>query len=182
MDTVTERVPANVRVTFLAGLQAGMVAVFWMLVWLGISAMWMRRSFWSPVNIMSTVLHGDAGIHPGFASTTPSGIALYLVIYSMLGAVFALLVGRRLTGWGTLLTGILFSLIWYWFWFRFLALRAMPLVWLLHPEGSTQFGHVLYGALLARFGDYLPARRHVKAVAEPGIEGQAPAGQPDLPH
>jgi len=26
----------------------------------------------------------------------------------------------------------------------------------LHTERSTQFGHVIFGALLARFGDYLP--------------------------
>jgi hypothetical protein len=156
MDPAKERVPANVLVTFLAGLQAGMVAAFWMLVWLGISGMWMRRSFWSAANTMATALHGDSAIHPGFASTTPSGIALYLVLYSLLGAAFALLVRQRLTGLGTLLASVLFSLVWYWVWFRFLALRAMPLVWLLHTANATQFGHVIYGALLARFGDYLP--------------------------
>src|SRR3954469_19664106 len=131
MGTGTERVPANVLVVLLAGLQAGMVAAFWMLVWLGVSAMWMRRSFWSAANIMATVLHGDAAIHPGFGSTTPSGIALYLVLYSLLGVVFAMVVRQRLTGLGTLLAGILFSMAWYWIWFRVLALRAMPLVWLL---------------------------------------------------
>jgi hypothetical protein len=133
-----------------------MTAAFWMLVWLGISAMWMRHSFWSPANIMATALHGEAAIQPGFASTTPSGIALYLVLYSLLGALFAVAVRQRLTGLGTLLTGILFSLAWYWLWFRFLALREMPLVWMLHTERSTEFGHVIFGALLARFGDYLP--------------------------
>jgi hypothetical protein len=166
MDGGTERVPANVLVTLLAGLQAGMVAAFWMLVWLGVSAMWMRRSFWSAANIMATALHGDAAIHPGFASTTPGGIALYLVLYSLLGAAFALLVRQRLTGLGTLLVSILFSLAWYWLWFRFLALHAMPLVWLLHPEKSTQFGHVVFGALLARFGDYLPRVKRDVAVVE----------------
>src|SRR5258708_5247233 len=80
MDAATERVAANVLVTFLAGLQAGMVAAFWMLVWLGISGMWMRRSFWSAANTMATALHGDSAIHPGFASTTLSGIALYLLL------------------------------------------------------------------------------------------------------
>src|SRR5436309_2509114 len=134
MSSTTERVPANVLVTLLAGLQGGMVAAFWMLVWLGVSAMWMGRSWWSAANIMATVLHRDAAIHPGFASTTPSGIALYLLLYSLLGAVFALLVRQRLTRLGTLLVGILFSMAWYWLWFRFLAQRAMPLVWLLHPE------------------------------------------------
>jgi hypothetical protein len=39
----------------------------------------------------------------------------------------------------------------------------MPLVWLLHTERSTQFAHVIYGALLARFGDYLPRTKAVEA-------------------
>jgi hypothetical protein len=163
MAPATNQNPAGGGITFLAGLQAGMVAAFWMLIWLGISAMWMRRSFWSPMNIMATVFFRDDAIHPGFASTTPSGIALYLMTYSLLGACFALIVRQRLTGLGTLLVSVLFSVAWYWFWFRFVALHTMPLVWLLHTERSTQFAHVIYGALLARFGDYLPRTKAVEA-------------------
>ena len=170
MEPATEPAPADNITIFLAGLQAGMVAAVWMLIWLGISAMWMRRSFWSPANIMATVFFGDSAIHPGFASTTPSGIALYLMVYSLLGALFALLVRQRLTGLGTLLVSILFALGWYWLWFRVLALRTMPLVWLLHTERSTEFGHLIFGALLARFGDYLPRTRH-----EAPVPGQAEA-------
>ncbi len=170
MAPATERIPADRLTTFLAGLQAGMVAAFWMLVWLGISAMWMHRSFFSPMNIMATVFFGDRAIRPGFASTTPSGIALYLMIYSLLGALFAMLVKQRLTGLGTLLVSILFSLVWYWLWFRLLALHTMPLVWLLHTERSTEFGHVVFGALLARFGDYLP-----RAAQEEPVTVQAEA-------
>jgi hypothetical protein len=167
MDAATEHVPVRGLAVFLAGLQAGMVAAFWMLVWLGISSMWIRRSFWSPANIMASVLHGGAAIQAGFGSATLSGIALYLVLYSLLGAAFALLVRQRLTGLGTLLVSVLFSLVWYWIWFRGLAPRSMPLVWLLHTEKSTQFGHVIYGALLARFGDYLPrAPQEIVIVAE----------------
>ena len=35
----------------------------------------------------------------------------------------------------------------------------MPLVWLLHAENSTVFGHVIFGVLIARFPAYLPADR-----------------------
>ncbi len=164
MEHATESVPANNTTIFLAGLQGGMVAALWMLVWLGISAMWMRRSFWSAANIMATVFFGDAAIHPGFASTTPSGVALYLMIYSLLGAVFALAIRRRLTGLGTLLVGVLFAIAWYWLWFRLLALRLMPLVWLLHTERATQFAHVIFGALLGRFPHYLPSLKQEEAV------------------
>ena len=93
------------------------------------------------------------------------------MLYSLLGAVFALLVRQRLTGLGTVLVSILFSMGWYWLWFRVVALRAMPLVWLLHTEKSTQFGHVMFGALLARFGDYLPGVQKDVAVVEVEAEG-----------
>ena len=73
MESARDQRPANDLTILLAGLQAGMVAAFWMLVWLGISAMWMHRSFWSPANIMATSILGDRAIHPGLASTTPSG-------------------------------------------------------------------------------------------------------------
>src|SRR5262249_56119729 len=96
-------------------------------------------------------------LQPGFGSATPSGIALYLVLYSLLGAAFAMLVRQRLTGLGTFLVSILFSLVWYWVWFRALAPRSMPLVWLLHTEKSTEFGHVFYAALLPHSSDYLPS-------------------------
>ena len=38
----------------------------------------------------------------------------------------------------------------------------MPLVWLLHAERSTAFGHVIFGALMARFPAYLPKAEPAK--------------------
>jgi hypothetical protein len=152
-----ERRPASALAVFLAGLQAGMVAVLWMLAWLGVSAMWQRKSFWSAENLMASVLAGNSAIRNGFAASTMSGIALYLLIYSLLGAVFALLVRNRFTERGTLLVGIFYSVGWYSLWFRGLGQALMPLVWLLHSERATVFGHVIFGVLLPRFPSFLPA-------------------------
>jgi hypothetical protein len=85
------------------------------------------------------------------------------------------------TGLGTLLLGVLFSVGWYILWFRLLGRTLMPLVWLLHAENSTAFGHVLFGALLARFPAYLP-KPEPPATETPAVE---PAGEtappgPDL--
>ena len=148
--------PAKPLALFLAGLQAGMIGIGWMLAWLGLSAMGQRRSFWTAENLMASVFHGDAAIRRGFGFSTLSGIALYLLIYSLLGAAFALGVRHRFTGLGTVLLGLLFSLGWYWLWFRALGRAAMPLVWLLHPENTTVFGHVIFGVSIARFPAYLP--------------------------
>src|ERR1035438_253157 len=112
--------PADALSLFLAGLQAVMIGIGWMLAWLGLSAMGQRRSFWTAENLMASVFHGDAAIRRGFGFSTLSGIALYLLIYSLLGAGFALSVRHRFTGLGTVLLGLLFLLGWYW-----LSLRAL---------------------------------------------------------
>ena len=113
MNASTAHRPAKPLEIFLAGLQAGMIGICWMLAWLGLSAMGQRRSFWTAENLMASVFHGDAAIRRGFGTTTLSGIALYLLIYSLLGAVFALCVRGHFTGLGTLLLGVLFSVGWY---------------------------------------------------------------------
>src|ERR1039457_5441632 len=190
--------PADALSVFLAGLQAGMIGICWMLAWLGLSAMGQRRGFWTAENLMASVFHGDAAIRRGFGSSTLSGIALYLLIHSLLGAGFALCARNRFTslgtvllgllfsvGWywlwfralghslGTVLLGLLFSVGWYWLWFRALGQTAMPLVWLLHPENTTVFGHVIFGASIARFPAYLP--KSVQPVAAtPGEEQPVP--------
>src|ERR1035437_9479512 len=172
MNSTAHR-PADPLAVFLAGLQAGMIGICWMLAWLGLSAMGQRRSFWTAENLMASVFHGDAAIRPGFGFSTLSGIALYLLLYSLLGAGFALSVRNRLTSLGTVLLGLLFSLGWYWLWFRALGRTAMPLVWLLHPENSTVFGHVIFGVSIARFPAYLPKPDHPVAVT-PGEEPPVP--------
>ena len=179
MNSTAHR-PANPLAVSLAGLQAGMIGICWMLAWLGLSAIGQRRSFWTAENLMASVFHGDAAIRPGFGFSTLSGIALYLLLYSLLGAGLALSVRNRLTSLGTVLLGLLFSLGWYWLWFRALGRSAMPLVWLLHPENSTVFGHVIFGVSIARFPAYLP-KPDQPAAATPGEEPpvpQAPAPEP----
>ena len=92
MNASTAHRPSKPLEIFLAGLQAGMIGICWMLAWLGLSAMGQRRSFWTAENLMASAFHGDAAIRRGFGTTTLSGIALYLLIYSLLGALFALCV------------------------------------------------------------------------------------------
>src|ERR1039458_918590 len=100
MNSTAHR-PANPVAVFLAGLQAGMIGICWMLAWLGLSAMGQSRSFWTAENLMASVFHGGAAIRRGFGFSTLSGIALYLLVYSLLGAGFAVAVRNRFTGLGT---------------------------------------------------------------------------------
>src|ERR1022692_4646750 len=109
MNSTAHR-PANPLAVSLAGLQAGMIGICWMLAWLGL--------------------------------------------------------------------GVLLPVGWYYLWFRVLGQTLMPLVWLLHAETSTAFGHVIFGAMIARFPAYLP-RLDQPAPPAPAPEPPGEAVPPD---
>jgi hypothetical protein len=158
----------------LAGLEAGMVGALWMLAWLGISATWQQRSFWSPENLMATAFDRNATLPPGFRAATCAGLALYLLMYSLLGAVFAAAVRDRVPRSRVMLLSVTFALAWYYFSFRWAFKFTMPLVALLHVERSTMLGHLVYGTILGRYPVY--AERLVgtpEAGAQPVAEEAA---------
>jgi len=139
----------------LAGLQAGLVGVLLMLAWLGVSAVWQQRSFWTAENLMASVFYGTGSIHSGIATRTLPGLALYIAIYCTMGALIGLLLRGRLTRLRTALVCIVLAMIWYYVSFRWLWVRVMPLVALLHAERPTAIGHLIYGLCLGRFPGYL---------------------------
>ena len=151
---------------FLAGLQAGLLAVLWMLAWLGMSSMLEHRGFWTPVNLWASAFHGNAAMR-GFGFATLSGLALYILIYSPLGALFALAARDRLPRPRLVLAAMVFSLAWYYLTFHVLWKTLLPLAAVLHSRSATILGHVLYGALIARFPDYLPRGQTAAPVETP---------------
>jgi hypothetical protein len=95
MEDATAPPRATAFAAFLAGLQSGMLGVLWMLAWLGLSAAWQQRSFWTAENLMASVFYGANAIRRGFASETLAGTAVYLALYSLLGAFLAMAVRDR---------------------------------------------------------------------------------------
>jgi hypothetical protein len=156
----------------LAGLQAGMVGVLWMLAWLGLSAVWQKDSFWKPENLFATAFYGGDAYRAGFVHTTFAGLSLYLLIYSTLGALFAVAVRGRLRPSFTLLASVLLGAAWYYLSFRLWWKSVIPLAYLWHAETPTLIGHLLYGTFLSRFEVYLREPR--RPVAMP----PAPAAEP----
>jgi hypothetical protein len=144
-----------------------MVGVLLMLAWLGVSAIWQQRSFWTAENLMASAFYGPTSIHSGFASRTLPGLALYLVLYSLLGALLGVVVRNRATRLRTVLAAIFFAMVWYYATFHWMYERVMPLVALLHAERPTAIGHVIYGLWLGRFPEYLKR-------AHPEIASQTP--------
>jgi hypothetical protein len=156
MDAATPRSRTAALPALLAGLQSGLVGALCMLVWLGVIAQWQQRNFWIPANLMASAFYGPASIHTGFASETVSGLAVYIALYSLLGALLALVLRDRLSRTRTFLVTVAFALGWYYLSFRFLWNSLMPLVALLHVERSTALGHLIYGALLGGYPARLP--------------------------
>jgi len=155
MDGARERRGAGPLSSFLAGLQAGMMGVLGMLAWLGVSAAWQQRSFWTAENLMASLFYGNQAIHAGFAGRTLSGLSLYLLIYSLLGGLLGWLLRDLLSRMRVVLLCVLFALVWYYLSYRLLWKAVAPLVALLHVERATVLGHLVYGTLLGRYPVYL---------------------------
>jgi hypothetical protein len=149
------RPPAGALESLLAGMQAGMVGVLLMLAWLGLSAVWQQRSFWTAENLMASAFYGPGSIHSGFAGRTLPGLALYLVLYSVLGALLGVTIRNRTSSMRTILLSIFFAMVWYYASFHWMWERVMPLVARLHAERPTAIGHLIYGLWLGRFPEYL---------------------------
>jgi hypothetical protein len=168
--------PVPLLDAFLAGLQSGMAGVLWMLAWLGLSSVWLRRSFWLPENLMATLFHPSGPILNGFGSATVSGLALFLFLYSLIGGLFAMAFsGRPPRPARAVLLATLFGLVWYYFTYHFVWKMLSPALALLHAERPAVIGHVLYGLLLGRFYSHFPT------VAKPAIEALPAASPAEIP-
>lgn len=141
---------------FLAGLQAGMLAALWMLAWMGLTAVWQRRSFWTSENLLATTFYGGAAVRDGFTASTASGLALYLLVYSTLGGLIAAGMGLRPAPTKLLLASIAAALGWYYLSFHYVWKAVSPLIPLLHAVRPNLVGHIIYGGIVARFPNYLP--------------------------
>ena len=143
-----------------------MVGVLWMLAWLGVSATWQRRSFWTAENLLASAFYGDASIRSGFAFSTVAGLALYLILYSLLGALFAAIVRDRASPLRTLLLAIVVAVTWYYASFHGFWKSLSPLIPLLHSERPTIIGHLIYGTILGRYPEYWKVRTKPPAAPE----------------
>jgi hypothetical protein len=172
MDAATESQTAKARLaTLLAGLEGGTVGVLWMLTWLGVSSVWQQRSFWTPENLMATAFDRNSTLAPVFTWATCGGLALYLLIYSVLGATFSSVLRGRVPRRRVMLWAVVFALAWYYLSFRWIFKFALPLVALLHVEHSTVVGHLLYGTMLGRYPVYV---QRLMGMAPPAVAMEAP--------
>ncbi len=157
----------------LAGLETGIVAVLFLLGWLALASAWYRRSIWTSANIMATTFYGEAALGRGFTSRTLAGLALYVVLYGFIGALFGLALQGRGPGSRVVLIGIAVGLGWYFLAYAVLWRSLNPLITLYTHPGPTIAGHVLYGGFLGRYPRYLDTLA-AEQPASPPAAGEAP--------
>ncbi len=175
--------PADALTAAMAGLQAGMAGTLAMLAWLGLSSAWQGRSFWRAENLMASAFYGAGAIRAGFGGRTVSGLALYVVLYSLLGAAVALILRRRLARVRTVLLSIAIAVFWYYVSFHWMWRSVAPPLAMLHAEQPTLLGHVIYGLWLGRYPEYL--RDQGSGIGDQGAQPHgaedAPGADPDNP-
>jgi hypothetical protein len=155
MDATEAHARSGALDGLLAGLSAGMFGALAMLAWLGVASVYYRRSFWAVPNLLASTFHGEGALRWGFASTTPVGVAIFLLIYSALGSLFGLIAQDRTTPARTALIGMIVALGWYYVSFGPLWTAINPLVPLYVQDRPLLAGHLIYGGLLGRMPSYL---------------------------
>jgi hypothetical protein len=162
---------------FWAGLQAGMGAILWMLALLNVAGLLRARGFWWPENLMATLFDDAAAGFRRLHFTTFSGLAVYLILYSLLGAGFAWVVRNRVSNTRRVLLGVLAGIGWYYLAYHGLWKAVLPAVASLHPQRDTLWAHCLFGLLVARYPVYLPRpAAQASPVAPPAA--QEPRSEP----
>lgn len=134
-----------------------------MLAWVAFASLWYGRSVWTVPNLLASTFYGEPALRRHFGLPTVSGLALHVCIYGVVGAGFGLLVRDRFSVARTVVLAVLWAVAWYYFSFGIFWKHVNPLVILYVHDRPMLVGHLLYGALLGAFPEYL---RRLTATAE----------------
>ncbi len=147
--------PRGTSPRVLAGLQTGMAGALMMLAWLGVVTLWSRHSVWWFPNLMATTFGGDPALQNHFDRYSPAGLALHLLQFSLLGALFARAVPERTGYTRLLLAGVVLAVAYYYLMYGFVWKHLNPLIPLYSPDRQILVGHIFFGFMLARLPRYL---------------------------
>lgn len=133
----------------LAGLQAGVLGALLLVAWLMIGALWNGRSIWVVPNLFASTFFGSGAYRNQFLRTSWTGVALLVVLYGLLGAVWGCIWRDERKRWLGLY-GAVAGLCVYFFLYDFMWPHVNPLITLYAPDRQLELGHLLWGIALAR--------------------------------
>jgi hypothetical protein len=111
------------------------------------------------------MFYGDYVYQDEFFHTTWAGLATIVVIYTVLGMLWGVVLGERrrpLLAFSGALTGLLV----YFLFFNFIWVHLAPSIVLYAPARQLEVAHILWGAVLAKSPAF--AARISAAAAPPG--------------
>ena len=162
----------------LAGIQAGVGGTLVLLGYLALDSAWHRRSIWLVPNLLASTFYGESAYQPRFGARTGAGLALLLVLYGLLGALFGLVVRDQGSRVRMTLLGLIFGTGWFFLSFDVLWKYVNPMVRIYSPDRAMLVGHLLYGGLLGRrFPSYLRSTSAVEVPTEPPALPEPPESE-----
>jgi hypothetical protein len=154
------------RFLAVAGIQAGVVGALILMGYLALDSKWHGRSVWTVPNLMASTFYGDSAYRQGFGSRTSAGVALLVLVYGLLGALFGLVIRDHGTRLRITLFGLIYGTAWFFVSFTWLWKFVNPIVPIYSPDRAMLVGHILYGGVLgSRFPAYLRAMSMVESPA-----------------
>jgi hypothetical protein len=146
-----------------AAIQAASLASLLTIFWCGVASRSSGHSFWTLPNLLSGVFFGSGSLRPDFGFHTLSGLALHLLLSTVLAILFASVVSPMLKPLTSLLLGILSATFWFYFIDGFFWRKAFPLLSLYSRRPSIFFSFVLMGICIGLYSVF------VRSPKEPQI-------------
>jgi hypothetical protein len=144
--------PASTRIRMrhaLAGIGSGVAGAIFVLLFLMLGCFWYRRSIWIPANLFSTAVYGSDAYTNHFRSTSWAGLAIVVVMYGVMGALWGL-IWRDRRPRHLLLYGAICGAITYFLLFGILWKRIDPFFSLYAPDRQLEFANVIWGMIVVR--------------------------------
>ena len=133
----------------LAGIGSGVAGAIFVLLFLMLGSLWYRRSIWIPANLFSTAVYGSDAYTNHFASTSWAGLAIVVVMYGLVGAMWGL-VWRDKRPRHVLLSGAICGAITYFLLFGIFWKRVDPFFSLYAPDRQLELANVIWGIIVSR--------------------------------
>jgi hypothetical protein len=140
----------------LAGLEAGVMGALLLLACMMLGTSFDGHSIWLEPNLFATTFYGSHAYEDGFFHDTWAGVALVVLIYGLLGAVWGA-IWRERNHRALSIIGAVTGIVVYYAFFHFIWNHVNGLLVLYTSSRPMAFGHVLWGLMLSKSPAY--ARR-----------------------
>jgi hypothetical protein len=133
-----------------------------------------RRSVWVVPNLFATTFYGAGVYYNDYARTAWAGVALLIVLYGGLGALWGCAWREERKPW-LAVYGAIFGMVVYFVLFDLVWRQINGLVILYAPSAQLEFGHALWGMILAKSPKY--SRRIAERMQAADAGGQTPGAE-----